>query len=73
MRRESNDPWLKRQPLCCVGVECVARSLGNVTLTTWAEAVCRDGCHRISEVRGVRSVYDLRTGEANAVARMVAQ
>lgn len=51
------------QPECCVGVECVARNLGNVTLRTWAEAICRCGAHRITESKHRRTVY--RIGNPN--------
>jgi hypothetical protein len=52
-----------RQPECCVGVEVVPRDLGGVTLKSWAEAVCRKGCHRVVEARGRRTVT--RIGDAN--------
>lgn len=52
-----------RQPECCVGVECLPRGIGAVTLKTWAEAVCRKRCHRIVETRGRRAVY--RIGDPN--------
>jgi hypothetical protein len=51
------------QPECCVGVECVGRDLGGVVLKSWAEALCRKGCHRIVETRSRRTVT--RIGDAN--------
>jgi len=51
------------QPECCVDVECTPRDLGGVVLKTWAEAMCRKGCHRILESRSRRTVY--RIGNPN--------